>query len=225
MVGHRGAGSGFHSRGLGLAFRCARLVALVRRCAARRDRGRAAGSAPRRSCRRTASKAVRRVVLDPGVGRGRRGRRCGAGPRGPRRDPQQLGPILRLADRCGRAAGGGAGGGVDAGDAVDVLGGSAQFGCGSAWFAGTGSGQRLCAGMAEDGAQAVVGAAGHLGSAAGAGAVQSHTSRGGCRPGRHTGQKSCRREHRTERGEDPCDRSRAARKCWRAADLCCHRTA
>jgi len=84
--------------------------------------------------------------------------------------------------------GGGAGGGVDAGDAVDVLGGSTQFGCGSAWFAGTGSGQRLCAGMAEDGAQAVVRAAGHLGSAAGAGAVQSHTSRGGCRPRRHAGQ-------------------------------------
>src|SRR3984957_14240273 len=182
VVGHRVAGGGFHSRSLGLAFGCARLAALVRRRAARRDRGRLAGSAPRRACRRTASQAVRRVVLDPGAGRGRRGSRCGAGPRGPRCDTQQLGPILRLAGRCGRAAGGGAGGGVDAGDAVDVLGGSAQFGCGSAWFASTGTGQRLRAGMAEGGAQAAVRAAGHLGSAAGAGAVQSHTSRGGRGP-------------------------------------------
>src|SRR5271156_1005860 len=64
VVGHRGAGSGFHSRSLGLAFGCARLAALVRRRAARRDRGRAAGSAPRRACRRPAPQAVRRVFLD-----------------------------------------------------------------------------------------------------------------------------------------------------------------
>src|SRR6202012_4306034 len=73
VVGHRGAGCGFHSRGLGLAFGCARLVALVRGRAAGRDRGGAAGSAPRRSCRRAARQAVRRVVLDPGAGRGRGG--------------------------------------------------------------------------------------------------------------------------------------------------------
>src|ERR1700742_1497801 len=71
VVGHRGAGGGFHSRGVGLAFGRARVAAVVRWRAARRDRGGAAGSAPRRACRRTASQAVRRSVLDLGAGRRR----------------------------------------------------------------------------------------------------------------------------------------------------------
>ena len=205
MARHRCAGSGFHRGGLRLAFGCARLPAVVRRRAARSDRGCAAGPAPCRAHQRAAGQAVRRAVSDPGAGRRRRGRRCGAGPRGARRDPQQLGPILRLADRGGRAAGGGAGGGMAAGDAADVLGGPAQPGCRGARFAGAGPGQRLRAGVAEDGAQTVVGAAGHLGFATGAGAVQSHAGRGGGGPGRGAGQQPGGGGHRTQRRQDPRD--------------------
>ena len=57
-------------------------------------------------------------------------------------------------------------------------------------FTGAGEVERLCAAVAEDGAQAVVGAAGHLGSAAGTGAVQPNPRRGGRRPGLRAGQES-----------------------------------